>query len=519
MADAVSLRLSATIHGARQSEFVMSDSATTGPITQQLYTSLPASMYAHTPPSASAAPKLVALNERLLNQLGVDTHWFRSAQGLATLSGQPTNTGNPPIALAYAGHQFGNYSPLLGDGRAHLLGQLQSGNGQLLDVQLKGSGRTPFSRGGDGRATLGAVIREYLVTEAMAGLGIPTTGALAVVSTGEQVLREQALPGAILVRSATSHVRVGTFQYAYAKEGASGAQELADFVIEHYFPELAAQPDNYLALLNAVVERQARLIAQWMLVGFIHGVMNTDNASIVGETIDYGPCAFMDEFHPQKVFSSIDQMGRYAWDQQASIGYWNMARFAETLLPVLHEDPEEAKTLATACLDKYVVVFQEAFQQGILQKLGLDPATDAAVAEPFIESTWALLANNALDFTQFFDRLTEQAKGNLTTAALAQLANDPAGIAQVEAWQAQWQTLLADDPQTTQRMRAANPALIARNHQVEEAIRAATEDDDLAPFRRLCSALADPYQVSQNNAELQQAPKPEQRVTQTFCGT
>ena len=294
------------------------------PIRFQYYRELPADMFAESRPAPTSAPTMLAINQGLLDQLGIDSTWFSSEAGLSILSGNSIDETNHPIAMAYSGHQFGHWSPVLGDGRAHMLGQVKTARDEYLDLQLKGSGRTKFSRGGDGLATLGSVIREYLLSEAMAGLGIPTTRSIAMLATGDRIAREQLNPGAILLRSAESHLRVGSFHDAYANLGKSGVKALADFTIARHYPELAEAPEKYLELLSAIGERQASLIAEWMLVGFIHGVMNTDNMSIVGDTIDFGPCAFMDEYNPDKVFSSIDEQGRYAWDQQPMIGCWNL---------------------------------------------------------------------------------------------------------------------------------------------------------------------------------------------------
>ncbi len=312
------------------------------PVTLQRYKTLQEGFYIDMPPAQPPSPALVELNTSLLESYGVNKAWFHSEDGIGFLSGNHDYEGSSPLAMAYSGHQFGHWAPVLGDGRAHMLGQIETDDGSLIDIQLKGSGRTPFSRGGDGKATLGAVIREYLISEAMAGLGIPTTRTLAVLTTGEQIIRDfRHVPGAIQVRTATSHLRVGSFQYAHSRLGKDGVQALADFAIEHHFPALKGREDRYAAFLYEVGQRQASLIVKWMLSGFIHGVMNTDNMSIVGESIDFGPCAFMDEFKSGKVFSSIDTAGRYAWNQQAAVGYWNLQRLAETLLDLIDEDSQK----------------------------------------------------------------------------------------------------------------------------------------------------------------------------------
>jgi len=484
------------------------------PISDQHYRELPSSLYEDAEPGGSPAPTLIELNRQLLAQLGIDSTWFLSDQGLAAMSG---NGGyrQPPIAMAYGGHQFGYWSPSLGDGRAHMLGQMLADNGIAIDVQLKGSGRTRFSRGGDGRATLGAVLREYMVSEAMAGLGIPTTRAIAVIGTGEDVLREELSPGAILVRSATSHIRVGTFQYTSQNLGEQGVQALADFVIARNFPELESNPHKYLELLKTAVERQASLVAQWMLVGFIHGVMNTDNMSIVGETIDYGPCAFLDEFNPQKVFSSIDQFGRYAWDQQPSIACWNLSQFAATLLPLIDADREKAEPLAQALLDDFAPSFRTAFHDGMRQKLGLSANDDIDAVTAFNTTTLNALSENGIDFTLFFDRLTRNAAGASDNLVLELFDSSQKG----GAWLEQWHQLGSDAADQGHLMRQANPALIARNHRVEQAIDAAVKREDFEPFRRLCRALANPFTIDLDDEALQTPPRPEELVTQTFCGT
>lgn len=488
----------------------MPETSPANPILHQHYLDLPEAMFAKQQPARSPAAEMLAINDRLLQTMGIDSTWFHSNDGLNMLSGNAGDYPVEPIAMAYSGHQFGHWSGTLGDGRAHMLGQITTPNGRSLDLQLKGSGRTQFSRGGDGRATLGSVIREYLVSEAMAGLGIATTGSIAMFTTGDRVFREQAFPGAVLLRSASSHLRVGSFQYAAANLEQQDVQALADFVIARYFPELTDSPDQYLALISAVTERQASLIAQWMLVGFIHGVMNTDNMSIVGETIDFGPCAFMDEFNPAKVFSSIDHNGRYAWNQQPTIGHWNLARFAETLLPLLHPDPEKAVSLAEERLNSFGSLFQQAFQSGMQRKFGLTRAN-----ADFVNHSLTLMSDSNLDFTVFFDQLTQVACGE-SDSLLLEMFDD---LNKVKDWLQQWHALKSVNSVELESMRLANPAVIARNHRVEEAISSALDDHDFAPFQRLCRVLANPYEIDEADRDLQAPPLPEQRVTQTFCGT
>lgn len=483
------------------------------PIIHQHYRSLPSRLFVESNPTASPSPTMIELNENLLKQLSIDVDWFRSDHGLDVLAGNAVVAGHPSIAMAYGGHQFGHWSPQLGDGRAHMLGQMLATDGSAIDVQLKGSGRTQFSRGGDGRATLGAVLREYIISEAMAGLGIPTTRSLAVIGTGDEVRRERLLPGAILVRTAASHLRVGTFQYAAANLDQQGIQALADFVIDHYFPELYEQPNKYLALLEEVIARQSSLIAQWMLAGFIHGVMNTDNMSIVGETIDYGPCAFMDEFSANKVFSSIDQNGRYAWNQQPAVALWNLTQFAQTVLPLLHASTDDSRSMAEEQLDKFVPLFQGFFYEGLGKKLGL--TTEIKKLAPFIETTFTAMTENGIDFTVFFDLLTRVAADESSELLLG-LFDNPR---KASDWLNSWRTLRLTGSSELGVMRRANPAVIARNHRVQEAIDAATDDNNFQPFRRLCRVLAKPYDLGSVDRDLQVPPRPEERVTKTFCGT
>ncbi len=465
-------------------------------------------------PVASPSPKMIELNTNLLAVLGIAPQWFDSDAGLATLSGNG-DYAQPPIAMAYAAHQFGHWVPLLGDGRAHMLGQIADTTVGSIDVQLKGSGRTRFSRNGDGLATLGSVLREYIVSEAMAGLGIPSTRALAVIGTGKKVMREEVFPGALLVRTARSHIRVGSFQFAATSQGEDGVKALAEFVIAHYFPELTDRQEKYLELLEVVIDRQASLVAQWMLVGFIHGVMNTDNMSIVGETIDYGPCAFMDEFHPEKVFSSIDRNGRYAWGQQPSIALWNLAQFAGTLMPFIHPDANEAETLVKSRLDNFAPQFRHAFNTGMRRKLCIDDSVSSEEISNLSETTLGAMTESQIDFTVFFDLLTRTAAGESSASLLQLFKDDGKG----EAWLALWQSLRSDNPDIIKGMREANPAIIARNHRVEEAIEAAVKHRDFSPFHRLCKALADPYNVDPADTKLQTPPSQTERVTQTFCGT
>jgi len=438
------------------------------------------------------APELLLLNEPLARDLGLAPETLKGPEGVALLAGNAAPEGHSPIAQVYAGHQFGGWSPQLGDGRALLLGEVDTPEGRR-DIQLKGSGRTPFSRMGDGRAWIGPVLREYIVSEAMHAMGVPTTRALAAVATGETVMREAPLPGAILTRVAASHIRVGTFQYFAARGDTEALQALTDYAIARHYPEA----EGPMGLLSAVVEAQAQLIAHWMSLGFIHGVMNTDNMAISGQTIDYGPCAFMDGYHPQTVYSSIDRFGRYAYDQQAQIGGWNLAQLASALLPVM--GGEEAIPEATERVNAFGPAYQAAYLARFGAKLGLsDPGEDDL---PLITGLLEIMAQEEADFTNTFRALAE--------------AHDPLPESLPFAeWRSRWQ---ARDP-SAEIMLAANPALIPRNHRVEQAIQAAVAGD-LAPAKRLIEALATPYAPPEGTEDLRLPPLPEEVVEATFCGT
>jgi uncharacterized protein YdiU (UPF0061 family) len=426
------------------------------------------------------------------------------------LAGNAIPAGAEPIAQAYAGHQFGGFVPQLGDGRALLLGEVIGADGARYDLELKGSGPTPFSRGGDGKSALGPVIREYIISEAMAALGVPTTRALAAVSTGETVWRQEGqLPGGVFTRVAASHIRVGTFQYFLARSDLAALRVLADHAIARHYPDAGQAANPYAALLERVANAQADLIAQWMSLGFIHGVMNTDNTAISGETIDYGPCAFMDAFHPQCVFSSIDSGGRYAWGNQPGIGLWNVTRLAETLLPLLDEDLGEAEKLAKGILSAYPARFESQFGARFRAKLGLPPEAAIEILHECLE----LLAAHEADFTLFFRRLTLVAGGEDSQALSAMFSGSDA----FAGWLARWRRE-ADSAGHLGDMRAANPILIPRNHRVEQAIRAAYAGE-FAPFHRLVNALAAPYAEQAEYADLEAPPRPEEVVHETFCGT
>ncbi len=469
-------------------------------------------------PTPVSAPRLVRVNTDLARALGLDAERLSRPDSAALFAGNIIPDGAEPIATAYAGHQFGGFSPQLGDGRAILLGEVISPKGERFDIQLKGSGPTPFSRRGDGRAALGPVLREYIVSEAMNALGIPTTRTLAAVTTGDMVFRETALPGGVLTRVAASHIRVGTFQYFAARGDTDAVQTLADYVIERHYPDVARADAPYAALLEAVIARQARLVARWMLIGFIHGVMNTDNTSIAGETIDYGPCAFMDDYDPATVYSSIDRRGRYAFENQPIIAQWNMTRFAECLLPLLADEKEAAIAVAQAKLDAFGGIYADAYREGMRAKLGLltTQAGDETLGEDLLE----IMKGGRADFTLTFRRLSDAAVSADREEAL--LALFEAGDA-MPAWLARWRERLQAetiDPRERQaQMYRANPAIIARNHTVEAALAAALSQEDFAPFNRLVDALATPSVERDDIADLMLPPKPEEVVRATFCGT
>jgi len=483
------------------------------------YLRLPEHCYARMQPTPVSRPQALRINRPLAAQLGLDPDFLASPEGTALLAGNRLPAGAEPLALAYAGHQFGNFVPSLGDGRAVLLGDLTDRDGIRRDLQLKGSGPTPFSRGGDGRAALGPVIREYLVSEGVAALGIPTTRALAMVATGDGVLRDRVEPGGILTRVAAGHLRVGTFEYFFRREDNETVRALADYAIERHYPEIAESGQRYRDLLEAVAMRTADLVADWMLVGFIHGVMNTDNITICGETLDYGPCAFMDTYDPRTVFSSIDAYGRYAYDQQPRIGQWDLTRFAETLLPLLADDREDAVAIAKEVLEGYADRFTAAHQGGLQRKLGLAEA-HASDAELITDLLQRMTTNRA-DFTLTFRRLSELGREpGEADAAVRELFDDPAAF---DAWAVGWRERLAaegsDDAARREAMRAANPAYIPRNHRVEQAIAAVVEHGDLRPIDDLLVVLADPFADHPERAHLAQPPLPEEVVQRTFCGT
>ncbi len=475
------------------------------------YARLPERLFARLPPTPVTAPRLLQLNLPLAEELGLDAAALASEAGVQALAGNLLPAGAEPIAQAYAGHQFGHFNPQLGDGRAILLGEVPGRDGQPRDLQLKGSGPTPWSRGGDGRAAVGPVLREYLISEAMHALGVPTTRALAAVASGEEVFRELPVPGAVLTRVASSHLRVGTFQYFAAREDVEALRTLADYALARHYPAA----EGARGLLAAVAARQADLVAQWMLVGFIHGVMNTDNCAISGETIDYGPCAFMDSYSPETVFSSIDHAGRYRYGHQPRIAQWNLARLAEALLPVLGPDEDQAVAFAQQVLADYAQRFNTAWMAGLGRKIGLAEQREGDQA--LVQDLLLAMAEGAADFTLTFRAMADAACGQ--PAPLRALFS---ALPALEAWLPRWHARLAAEPMPEAARRAAmlaaSPAVIPRNHLVEEALEAAAQRNDLAPFEALLAVVRRPFEAPADPRYTQPAP-PGLGKYQTFCGT
>jgi protein adenylyltransferase len=481
------------------------------------YARLPERFHAHVSPTKVREPRLRKLNRALAAELGLDAEQLDSAEGAQVFAGNVVPEGAEPIALAYAGHQFGNFVRQLGDGRAILLGEVVGKDGQRRDIQLKGAGRTPFSRGGDGRAALGPVLREYVVSEAMAALGVPTTRALAAVTTGEAVAREELLPGAVLTRVAASHIRVGTFEFFAARSDREALSILASYALARHYPDAMGSGNDARALLDRVIDAQAKLVARWLGVGFVHGVMNTDNTSISGETIDYGPCAFLDEYDPEKKFSSIDRAGRYAFANQPRLAQWNMARLAEALLPLLADGEEEAVRVATEHVQGFTARFEAAHARVLRAKLGLarEEEGDAALAADLLER----LASSSVDYTIFFRGLCAAAADAAGDARVAALFAHPGAF---HDWAETWRRRLARESVTPEArasaMRLVNPALIPRNHRIEAMIQAALRSD-FEPFETLTRALERPYDDQPELAYLSEPPLVEERVQRTYCGT
>ncbi|MDF2634259.1 MAG: hypothetical protein K0R78_1133 [Pelosinus sp.] len=474
------------------------------------YAHLPKTFFTSMKPTPVRSPKLSILNHLLATSLGLNVEALQSEDGVAVLAGNRIPEGALPLAQAYAGHQFGHLA-LLGDGRALLLGEQITPHGARFDIQLKGSGRTPYSRRGDGRAALGPMLREYIISEAMHALGIATTRSLAVVTTGESVIREADQPGAIMTRVAASHLRVGTFEYVSKWGTAPDLRTLADYTLQRHFPDVDAVPNRYLFLLQEVIKRQAVLIAKWQLVGFIHGVMNTDNMALSGETIDYGPCAFMDAYDPATVFSSIDLQGRYAYGNQPYIAGWNLARFAETLLPLLHDDAEQAVKLAQDAISDFNELFRCNWLAGMRAKLGI--FNEEIQDESLIESLLNMMQKYRADYTNTFRALTFDTTEDAVLFGTTEFAQ----------WYELWQARLGrqQEPKafSQQLMRSANPAIIPRNHRVEAALEAAVKQGDYSVMERLLDVLSSPYAHSPEQAEYSTLPALSSRPYRTFCGT
>lgn len=474
------------------------------------YARLPESFFTCQSPTPVRSPKLIILNYPLATSLGLNAEALEGSEGIAVFAGNQIPEGSLPLAEAYAAHQFGHFT-MLGDGRALLLGEQITPKGQRFDIQLKGSGRTPYSRGGDGRAALGPMLREYIISEAMHALGIPTTRSLAVVTTGEAVIREKEQPGAILTRVATSHLRIGTFQYVSKWGNTEELRTLADYTLERHFPEALAHENKYLSLLQEVIKGQAELIAKWQLVGFIHGVMNTDNMALSGETIDYGPCAFMDSYDPATVFSSIDREGRYAYGNQPHIAAWNLARFAETLLPLLHVEQVEAVKLAQEAVSSFTELYHYHWLAGMRAKLGIfnEEVQDKALVEDLL----SMMQKYGADYTNTFSALTFGKRPDTEIFLSTDFAQ----------WYDLWQTRLGRQQETKassqQLMQRSNPAIIPRNHRVEEALHAAVKQGDYSVMNRLLEVLSCPYAYSPEQDEYSTLPEKSNPPYRTFCGT
>jgi serine/tyrosine/threonine adenylyltransferase len=482
------------------------------------YARLPERFFARLDPTPVPKPRLIQINRALATQLGLKLDGLDDDTLAALFAGNLLLPGAEPIATVYAGHQFGHFVPQLGDGRAILLGEVRDCEGERRELQLKGSGRTPFSRNGDGRAALGPVLREYLVSEAMHALGIPSTRALAAVMSGERIRRDGSVPGAVFTRVAASHIRVGTFQYFASRGDVESTRRLADYVIDRHYPHAAGGERPYVTLLQSFIARQAALIAHWMHVGFIHGVMNTDNMALSGETIDFGPCAFLDTYDPEKVFSSIDESGRYAYANQPHAAHWNLARFAETLLPILDPSPERAVELANKAISAFSTQFAAQWLTGMLGKLGAVHPEDGD--RELVQALLDGMQQNQADFTLTFRALCDVVESPGAKAKLRALFANPGAC---DEWLVQWESRLSREPREAgvraAAMRHVNPAFIPRNHRIEQAIAAATEREDFSIFTELLTVLSRPYEEQEAMSAYAKPPLPEERVLRTFCGT
>ena len=482
------------------------------------YARLPEHFFARLDPTPVPKPRLIQINHALAADLGLNLVGLNHETLAALFAGNLLLPGAEPIATAYAGHQFGYFVPQLGDGRAILLGEVRDRAGARRELQLKGSGKTPFSRNGDGRAALGPVLREYLVSEAMHALGVPSTRALAAVMSGERIFRDGFVPGAVFTRVAASHVRVGTFEYFAARGDITATRRLADYMIDRHYPDARAAERPYLALLQAVAARQAALIASWMHVGFIHGVMNTDNMALSGETIDFGPCAFMDAYDPNTVFSSIDESGRYAYANQPHAAQWNLARFAETLLPILDPGPERAVELANDAICEFSSRFAQHWLTGLLRKLGMVHCQDGD--RELVQALLDCMRHNQADFTLTFRALCDIAEYSGAESKLRALFANPSAC---DEWLVRWKSRLSHEPcepgARAAAMRQLNPIFIPRNHRIEQAIDAAIEREDFSLFTELLSVLSQPFEEREALAAYARPPRPDERVLRTFCGT
>ena len=484
------------------------------------YARLGEQFYTRQLPVPVSGPGLIRVNRSLAAHLGLDPGWLESAQGIDFIAGNHIAEGSDPLAAVYAGHQFGGWNPQLGDGRAILLGEVIGRDGLRYDIQLKGSGRTPYSRGGDGRAPLGPVLREYIVSEAMAVLGVPSSRALGAATTGEWVMREgRRLSGAVLARVAQSHIRIGTLQYFASRQDHASLKTLIDHVIQRHYPKALDTENPVRSMLDGVVARQASLVAQWQSLGFIHGVMNTDNMLLSGETIDYGPCAFMDEFEPGKVFSSIDHGGRYAYGNQPPVAHWNLSVLTPAVLPFLDDEQDEALASGQAAIDQFPGLYQAEFMNNMLKKLGLKEELDDDAV--LIQDLLKLMHNEQMDFTLTFRYLSDLADlKNASGGGVGSLIDLPAALAPwLERWQERLDQGPMDSAERQRNMYTVNPVYIPRNHLVEEAISAAEEHQDFEPFNSLVDVLANPFEFKSSSARFATPPRPEQVVRQTFCGT